>query len=161
GFLDYPPNRLQPDPQTLKQIYDNALILLYRLLFILYAEARDLLPIHENRTYGEYYSLDHLKRSIQQNLKTGLALIPEVATLWGYLKELFHIIDRGNPTLGVTTFNGGLFNAQRHPFLEQYAVGDLHLQQTIDKLARVDGQFVDYRDLAERHLGTIYEGLLE
>lgn len=25
----------------------------------------------------------------------------------------------------------------------------------------VDGQFVDYRDLAERHLGTIYEGLLE
>ncbi len=31
----------------------------------------------------------------------------------------------------------------------------------IYKLARVDGQFVDYRDLAERHLGTIYEGLLE
>ena len=63
--------------------------------------------------------------------------------------------------LDVTTFNGGLFNSQRHPFLEQYCVGDLHLQQAIDKLARVDGQFVDYRDLAERHLGTIYEGLLE
>jgi hypothetical protein len=31
----------------------------------------------------------------------------------------------------------------------------------IDRLARVDGQFVDYRDLAERHLGTIYESLLE
>src|SRR5207245_11026409 len=28
-------------------------------------------------------------------------------------------------------------------------------------LARVDGQFVDYRDLSVRHLGTIYEGLLE
>ncbi|MGH2350660.1 MAG: Eco57I restriction-modification methylase domain-containing protein, partial [Chloroflexota bacterium] len=35
------------------------------------------------------------------------------------------------------------------------------LQQAIDKLARVDGQFVDYRNLAVRHLGTIYEGLLE
>jgi hypothetical protein len=35
------------------------------------------------------------------------------------------------------------------------------LQQAIDRLARVEGQFVDYRDLAERHLGTIYEGLLE
>ncbi len=40
-------------------------------------------------------------------------------------------------------------------------MGDQHLQQAIDKLARVEGQFVDYRDLAERHLGTIYEGLLE
>jgi hypothetical protein len=28
-------------------------------------------------------------------------------------------------------------------------------------LARVGGEFIDYRDLAERHLGTIYEGLLE
>jgi hypothetical protein len=61
----------------------------------------------------------------------------------------------------VATFNGGLFDPQRYLFLEQYAVGDQHLQLAIDKLARVDGQFVDYRDLAERHLGTIYEGLLE
>ena len=72
GFLDYQPNMLQPDPQTLKQIYDNSLILLYRLLFILYAEGRSLLPVHENRGYGEYYSLDHIKRSIQQNLKMGI-----------------------------------------------------------------------------------------
>ena len=161
GFLDYQPNMLQPDPQTLEQIYDNALILLYRLLFILYAEARDLLPVHENHNYGEYYSLDRIKRGIQQNLKMGILLVPDAAILWAQLKQLFQIIDMGHPKLGVTTFNGGLFNPQRHPFLEQYAVGDLHLQQAIDKLARVDGQFVDYRDLAERHLGTIYEGLLE
>src|SRR5262249_8540701 len=134
---------------------------LYLLLFILYAEARNLLPVHGNATYGEYYGLDHLKQDIQQNLKLGRRLVPKYATLWGHLKELFRLIDSGDPLLGVTTFNGGLFNPQRHPFLEQYAVGDLHLQQAIDKLARVNGQFVDYRDLAERHLGTIYEGLLE
>jgi len=61
----------------------------------------------------------------------------------------------------VATFDGGLFDPERHPFLEEHTVGDGHLQQAIDRLARVDGQFVDYRDLAERHLGTIYEGLLE
>jgi hypothetical protein len=72
GFLDYQPNALQSDPQTLKQIYDSSLILLYRLLFILYAEARDLLPVHENHNYGEYYSLDRIKRGIQQNLKMGI-----------------------------------------------------------------------------------------
>ncbi|MBI1882536.1 MAG: hypothetical protein HYR94_30550, partial [Chloroflexi bacterium] len=40
GFLDFPANRLDPDPATLKASYDNSLIVLYRLLFILYAEAR-------------------------------------------------------------------------------------------------------------------------
>jgi hypothetical protein len=75
--------------------------------------------------------------------------------------ELFGIIADGSPPLKVATFDGGLFDAEIHPFLESHAVGDGHLQQAIDRLARVDGQFVDYRDLAERHLGTIYEGLLE
>ena len=61
----------------------------------------------------------------------------------------------------ITTFNGGLFDPTRHSFLEHYTVGDVSLCQAIDKLSRVNNRFVDYRDLAERHLGTIYEGLLE
>ena len=91
GFLDYRPNMLQSDPQTLKQIYDHSLILLYRLLFILYAESRDLLPLHENHNYAEYYSLDRIKRGIQQNLKMGISLISNAATLWAQLKQLFQI----------------------------------------------------------------------
>jgi hypothetical protein len=161
GFLDFRPNNLQPEPDTFKAIYDPALIVLYRLLFILYAEARELLPVHENQGYRESYSLESIKKSIQKNLAARKPLLPNTATLWPQLKALFSIIDEGSPPLSVATFNGGLFDPQRHPFLEQYAVGDQHLQQAIDKLARVDGQFVDYRDLAERHLGTIYEGLLE
>jgi hypothetical protein len=161
GFLDFRSNNLQPEPDTLKGIYDNALIVLYRLLFILYAEARELLPVRENQGYRESYSLESIKKSIQKKLAARKPLLPNTATLWPQLKALFSIIDEGSPPLSVATFNGGLFDPQRHPFLEQYAVGDQHLQQAIDKLARVDGQFVDYRDLAERHLGTIYEGLLE
>ncbi|GHO59197.1 hypothetical protein KSB_76720 [Ktedonobacter robiniae] len=161
GFLDYQPNRLQPNAKTLKHIYNNSLILLYRLLFILYAESRDLLPIHESPGYGQYYSLDHIKKGIQQNLQMGIRLSSNAATLWGQLKALFKIIEKGDSDLNVTTFNGGLFNPERHPFLEDYTVGDFHLQRAIDQLARVEGKFVDYRDLAERHLGTIYEGLLE
>lgn len=161
GFLDYRPNHLQPGPDTLRALYDNALIVLYRLLFILYAEARDLLPVRENAGYRESYSLESIKKAIQKHLAARKPLLPNTATLWAQLKALFSIIDEGSPPLGVATFNGGLFDPQRHPFLERYAVGDQHLQQAIDKLARVDGQFVDYRDLAERHLGTIYEGLLE
>lgn len=161
GLLDYRPNHLQPDPKTLKAIYDNSLIILYRLLFILYAEARELLPVQENAAYRESYSLDGLKKRIQKNLAAQKMLLPTTAMLWAQLQALFTIIDEGNPPLSVATFDGGLFDPERHAFLQQHAVGDLHLQQAIDQLARVDGQFVDYRDLAERHLGTIYEGLLE
>jgi len=98
---------------------------------------------------------------VERSLERGRALLPTSATLWPRLVELFGIIAEGSPPLKVATFDGGLFDAERHPFLESYVVGDGHLQRAIDRLARVDGQFVDYRDLAERHLGTIYEGLLE
>jgi Eco57I restriction-modification methylase len=161
GFLDYPSNRLQPEPATLKAIYDHSLIILYRLLFILYAEARELLPLRASTAYRDEYSLDALKREIARRKLAGATLLPTTARLWAKLKDLFQIINAGSPPLQVATFNGGLFDPARHPFLEHYSVGDARLLAAIDMLARVGGEFVDYRDLAERHLGTIYEGLLE
>ncbi|HVB21048.1 MAG TPA: N-6 DNA methylase [Ktedonobacteraceae bacterium] len=160
GFLDYTDNRLPHTDETFKLIYDNSLILLYRILFILYAEARGLLPLQENPSYERVYSLDAIKKDVVARLQEGL-ILPNTSLIWSHLKELFKIINLGSPPLTVTTFNGGLFDPQRHPFLEQYGVGDSSLCRAIDKLARVNGQFIDYRDLAERHLGTIYEGLLE
>jgi hypothetical protein len=161
GFLDYSANGLAAEPETLKAIYDNALIALYRMLFILYAEARELLPVRESPDYRDSYSLESIKQFVAGNLKLGRSLLPGSAMVWPRLKQLFQIIDAGSPPIKVATFNGGLFDPRRQPFLERYTVGDAHLQQAIDKLARVGGEFVDYRDLAERHLGTIYEGLLE
>jgi len=176
GFLDYPANHLSPDdPGTLKEIYDNSLILLYRLLFIFYAEARGLLPVGTNAGYNDEYSLFRIARSGAQAIDKGTPLLAKGAKLWQSLKDLFAIINGGNREFGVATFNGGLFDPAKHPFLEQYTVGDARLRQAIDALARADvrsmqtgskkgdtnREFVDYRDLSERHLGTIYEGLLE
>jgi hypothetical protein len=161
GFLDAPANRLQPTPETLTQIYDASLIVLYRLLFILYAEARELLPLRASQPYREEYSLSAVAREIARRTASGTPLLPTSSRLWAKLADLFQIIDQGSPPLQVATFNGGLFDPHKHPFLAQHTVGDARLQAAIDMLARVDGQFVDYRDLAERHLGTIYEGLLE
>jgi hypothetical protein len=161
GFLDHPNNDLQPDTATLKTIYDYSLIVLYRLLFILYAEARDLLPLRTNQLYREQYSLMAIKRRVAADLDGGTQLLPTSTRYWNDLSELFRSIDQGNPPLHVATFNGGLFDAARYPFLQTKRIGDARLQHAIDLLARVNGEFVDYRDLAERHLGTIYEGLLE
>jgi hypothetical protein len=167
GFLDFPYNGLQPTAETLKQIHDNSLIVLYRLLFMLYAEARDLLPVRENRLYAEGYSLETLKSRIVRDLDDGIPAAASMSGLWQQLYEQWHVIDTGDAALGVPAYNGGLFRPDRHPFLERYRVGDLHLRQAIDLLARaldpVTGrrEFVDYRDLEIRHLGSIYEGLLE
>jgi type I restriction-modification system DNA methylase subunit len=162
AFLDYTPNSLNPDdPATLKAVYDSSLILLYRLLFILYAEARQLLPLSGSEMYRESYSLYSITHEITESLRKGKKLLPDTLRLWTFLKQLFDHINKGEPKLQIATFNGGLFDPEHHKFLEQHKPGDARLQQAIDLLARVDGQFIDYRDLSVRHLGTIYESLLE
>jgi hypothetical protein len=163
GFLDLPQNGLGAG--DLRAIYENSLYLLYRLLFILYGESRGLLPLHMH-SYKDNYSLDAVKREIAM-LQTPLA--PMTTNYWGRLQNLFQIINGDNAALnrhlGVPRYNGGLFDPQLHPFLEQKAVGDRALVEAIDLLSRrkVDGgsEFVDYRTLGVRHLGSIYEGLLE
>jgi type I restriction-modification system DNA methylase subunit len=163
GFLDYPGNDLATDHDTLKAIYDNSLILLYRLLFILFAESRGLLPLQDNETYRLSYSLDAIKKEIERTLSK--PILPTSRLYWPRLEELFGAINKGNEHLGVPAYNGDLFAPQKHPFLEQYVVGDQELRRAIDNLARTDTEegrvFVDYRDLEVRHLGSIYEGLLE
>ncbi len=162
GFLDYPLNALTPDnPDTLKQVYDNALILLYRLLFVLYAEARDLLSLQSSDLYREYYSLASTKEQIAEHLDMGIVYRSNSAILSSKLKQLFDYINLGDPPLYISTFNGGLFDPERHSFLEHYKVSDERMELALDMLARVDKHFIDYRDLSVRNLGTIYEGLLE
>ena len=113
GFLDYPGNALQTDSATLKQIYDHSLIVLYRLLFILYAEARELLPLRESAAYRDEYSLDVIKREIGRRKTTGAVLLTTTARYWPRLKDLFGIINVGSPPLKVATFNGGLFDPEK------------------------------------------------
>jgi len=163
GFLDLPANGLGTG--DLRRIYENSLYLLYRLLFILYGETRGLLPLHLT-SYRDNYSLDHVKREIAEP-RTPPA--PMTTIYWGRLRQLFQIINGDNVELnrhlGVPRYNGGLFDPELHPFLEQYAVGDRALVEAIDLLSRrmteAGREFVDYRTLGVRHLGSIYEGLLE
>ncbi len=50
-----------PDETQLKALFEESVYFLYRLLFVLYAESRDLLPIGESNIYKDGYSLDHLR----------------------------------------------------------------------------------------------------
>ncbi|RKY43668.1 MAG: class I SAM-dependent DNA methyltransferase, partial [Candidatus Omnitrophota bacterium] len=132
GFLEFPNNNLSQS--DLKEIHDNSLILLYRLLFIFYAEYNQLLPFRENKAYTDSYSLDAIKKEIANKIDKRKPLPISTHSYWDRLKELFEIINNGNEELEVPPYNGGLFDPEKHPFLEKYNVGDCHIAHVIDLL---------------------------
>lgn len=176
GFLKTPRNNLDPE-KNLKEIHDNCLILLYRIIFLLYAESprrgERLLPL-DDPVYQKQYSIYALKNKVRNSLTLKAELSPIKATLWSELKALFALVNQGSESMGipknkffVPAYNGGLFDEREHEFLEKYVIADLYLAQAIDLLARTpvrgnhEKAFVDYGSLQIRHLGSIYEGLLE
>jgi hypothetical protein len=152
---------------ALKSIYDNSLTLLYRLLFVFYAEARELLPLTANASYRENYSLRRLTHDIDETMKKGYELSTSSTQYYHYIGGLFHLINNGDPKLGIPEYNGGLFDPTEHQFLEKQAIPDAYLVRAIHQLARITDKklgrevAVDYNTLSERHLGSVYEGLLE
>ena len=150
--------------EFLDEVYKNVLTLLYRLLFILYAEDRDLLPVRDVRY--DNYSLRKVRDEIERRIDERDSFSRQATSYWDHLKALFRMINSGDPSLNVPVYNGGLFDPQAHPFLEQYAISDHWLAQALDLLSRdhSDPQHprrINYRDLGVRQLGSIYEGLLE
>jgi len=165
GFLIHEPNGLDPQ-QDLEACRANAFTLLFRLLFILFAEDRGLLPFGSNRLYTENRSLTKHHEILRQQVA---GLDPRGTGAWQHWTTLFDLIDGGHANYGVHPYNGGLFEQGEHPFLANNAIPDTYAQKVLDCLRRAtdpesrdrDRVNVDYRDLAIQHLGNIYEGLLE
>ncbi len=138
---------------------DHSLIFLYRLLFCLYAEARRLLPV-DNRHYRDY-SLRQQAEELARDRDRGRLFSSRSDDLYSDLRALFAIVDKGDEDLGVNEYDGGLFAAAGHPWLAGRSVPDSLLAPALDGLYRLEGAFVDYAELSPRHLGTIYERLLD
>ena len=145
-------------PEALSSAFDNALVVLYRLLFCLHAEDRGLLPV-ENAHYGAY-SLRTQRNALARDRDAGRVFSSQSDDKFNDLRALFRIVDRGDPALGVNEYNGGLFSPAAHPWLHGRTVPDDLMSLALDLLYRVGGEQVDYRDLSVRHLGTIFEQLL-
>ena len=153
------------------------MILLYRILFVLNAEARDLLPTHTRDTaskkYFTTYGLEYIRHVLIAPDGTEYD-DDQSLILSGRLQGLFRLINgkpgpAGKPDknteLNIPRYNGGLFDPNRYPFLETKKVADQFLADALRRLSyRTDGAELvafDYANLGERHLGSIYEGLLE
>ena len=165
GFFDYKNNQLDKnDPIHLKIVYDNSLILLYRLLFILYAESRGLLPL-KNETYQRVLSFQTIKNDIASLIDSsdkGKLLTNIGTNYWYRLQNLFEVINEGNEPYNIPPYNGGLFSPIKNIFLKEKTIPDLSLAKAVDLISRSeDKNFLDYSSLGIRQFGSIYEGLLD
>jgi hypothetical protein len=113
---------------------DAALVLLYRLLFILYAEDRDLLPVHERR-YEDYGLRERVRLDVGKRMDAGDAFSTTAARYWSVFDDLCRAIDNGDTDIGLPPYNGGLFNQNRTPLLTEIRLGDALIAKVVDTLS--------------------------
>ncbi|MFC1547705.1 Eco57I restriction-modification methylase domain-containing protein [Candidatus Neomarinimicrobiota bacterium] len=172
GILSQPQNREKlPDPlpqDNLNQLYTESLRVLYRILFALYAESRNLLPL-DLPTYRDGYSISRLAHHVVDQ-ETDPRQHPTTSNRYieFSLRSLFELLRRGanlGPEGRIPQYNGALFDHSRTELVESLDWGDETAANILEKLTLVSsrtGQVrLSYRELDVEQLGAVYENLLE
>ncbi len=150
--------------QELAELRAPALILFYRLLFVLYAEDRGLLPVNDSR-YEDYGLRKPVRDDIARRMADGSALSSRATNYYDHLMTLSQLIDQGDAAIGLPPYNGGLFNDAAAPLLANVRLPDAAIAPIIYDLSHTETpegrRFVNYRDMSVQQLGSIYERLLE
>ena len=149
---------------SMASVYENSVVLLFRLLFVVYFEDKnhELLARHPFYTR---FSLSHIFHSLPDKPGPRSALHDGVYDL----KQLFEMLDEGAEDIDIPLFNGGLFDPQRAPLLLRPKIFDnATLRQILEKLLYKTDRGTtlfdtrrDFKNMSVTHLGRIYEGLLE
>nr|WP_210404302.1 hypothetical protein [Chroococcidiopsis sp. TS-821] len=170
GFLQHPNNehlrQKLADGLTDVGYYRQLLRLIYRLLFLMVAESRNLLLIEQDtekqRIYREYYSIERLRELAERPSwrREGFQ------DLWRGLWVTFLLFDENwrGKLLGLSPLNGDLFGSNTLPDLSNCALDNHDLLVAIRHLSLYqEGQLrrVNYAALDVEELGSVYESLLD
>ena len=147
-------------PDTTADSFEQALTIVYRMLFLLFAEARALVPLW-HPIYRESYSLEGLRDAAEQS--------PHAPGLWDALRAIARLAHTGCRAgdLRVTPFNGRLFAPARTPLADRRDLDDDAARRAIVALStrpapdRAGRERIAYRDLGVEQLGAVYETLLD
>ncbi|MEP9400813.1 Eco57I restriction-modification methylase domain-containing protein [Sphingomonas silueang] len=159
------------DPQ---QLYEGVLTVLLRLIFILYAEDRGMLPSAPGAAAAALYEQGYALGALHLRLRDDAALHPDTMDErrggWGRLLALFRLIERGDPSGFLQARGGKLFASDRFPFLlgregadaseRVLPVGDGCVLRVLDGLLMLDGERVHYRNLSVEQIGSVYETVM-
>lgn len=157
------------------EVYRALLTVILRLVFLLYAEERDLLP--EDETFLRYYSL----AGLHERLREDAALYPDTMDqrfgAWAQLLVLFRLVHDGARAGGMRLpqRHGVLFDPDRFKFLEGRRgsgvrqkheriaaplVSDGTIYRALEKLLVLGGERISYRALDVEQIGSVYETMM-
>jgi hypothetical protein len=160
-------------------LYEGLLTVLMRLVFVLYAEDRDLLPSRTDGRAQNIYETGYSIRGLYDRLTHDAALNPDTMDerrgAWGQLLALFRLIHKGHPSHFVQARGGKLFDPEQFIFLEgRNQLGDppsvppvsdgcvLRILEGLMTLAAKGGtrERLSYRTLDVEQIGSVYETVM-
>ena len=165
----------EPLAQNPDEVYRGLLTVVLRLVFLLYAEERDMLP--QDETFLGGYSL----AGLYERLREDAALHPDTMDqrFGGYaqLLALFRMVHDGARAgaMRLPPRHGALFDPDRYRFLEGRGEGgarqiheridpplvpDGTIYRVLEKLIVLDGERISYRALDVEHVGSVYETMM-
>lgn len=166
-------------------VYDAALTIMMRLVFLFSAEERGLLHLGKP-LYDDNYAVSTLQEQLQEVAdQNGEEVLERRYDAWARLLATFRAVHGGiqHQDLLMQAYGGSLFDPDRYPFLEGRAAGSnwrsqsaeplpvnnrvvLHLLNSLQRLRTKTGgaaetRRVSFRALGVEQIGHVYEGLLD
>ncbi|MCQ8831724.1 Eco57I restriction-modification methylase domain-containing protein [Streptomyces malaysiensis] len=156
------------------EVYRGAVAVMMRVVFLLFAEERGLLPA-DNEVYAQSYSARFLRAELKARADAeGEASLEHTTAAWHRLIALFHAVHDGvrHPQLKLPAYDGSIFDPDTYPWLEKgfplLPIDDrtvLHMLQSVQEVRVGTGRQRETRTLSFRALdveqiGYVYEGLL-
>jgi hypothetical protein len=148
----------QPLAEHPDEIYRALLTVILRLVFLLYAGERDMLP--EDESFMRHYSL----AGLYERLREDAALYPDTMDerygAWAQLLVLFRMIHDGaeSGAMRLPKRHGVLFDPDRFTFLEGRGAGAA--RQIHERIDVLDGERISYRALDVEQIGSVYETMM-
>ena len=160
-------------------IYRGLLSVILRLVFLLYAEERGMLP--DDGNFARYYSLSGLYQRLREDAALNPDTMDQRFGAWAQLLVLFRLIHdgaRAHRTGGAVSLperRGALFDPDRFRFLEDRSgvgvrqtiervipprISDGVIYRVLEKLLVLDGERISYRTLDVEQIGSVYETIM-
>jgi hypothetical protein len=137
---------------------DESLIVIYRILFLLFAESRGLVPAW-HAVFRESYTIEALRPAIETH--------PRPRGLWEALQAIARLAHRGcrAGALRVPPFNGRLFSPTDAPLADSVPLDDGAVRQALlaitTRKTKNGRERIAYSDLGVEQLGGVYERVLD
>jgi hypothetical protein len=149
-------------------IYAGLLTVLMRLVFLLFAEDRGLMPT--SGLYVRNYSIHGLFERLRSDNEHYPDTMDQRYGAWAQLLAVFSSIYHGSrhPQMRMPARHGHLFDPNRFPFLDGHTTADARLPlvtdgtifRTLEKLLILSGERLSYRTLDVEEIGSVYQTVM-